>query len=393
MQKLVLTAIVALAMAAPTAMAIDLDTTQVTSKWLVGFYDLTLKPGDLYMGERVLSTDTDLNFALIETANPDAVRVKTLLDSNVRYFEPDASDHHLYLTPNDPKYSDAGMYGVKNTNINLAWDTTLGSTAVKVFMIDSGVKATHEDLAGPRLLAGWNYNANNADVSDSSYCSNHGSHTTGTAGATTNNGKGIAGVSQHTIYPAKIFKGSNPGPSGCATTTTAIVNALKAAGDQGAAVSSNSWGGGSYSQAINDAITYSVNLGVTVVAAAGNSGGCTNCVGEPWKSATATVIVVACSDANNAFCSFSSQGPQVDVIAPGYNILSVDGAGTTGYKLLSGTSMSTPHVAGLAALVKALNPSFTPAQVEARIKSTATNLGMISDRQGAGLINGQAAVY
>jgi subtilisin family serine protease len=264
---------------------------------------------------------------------------------------------------------------------------------VKIAVVDTGIKKTHEDAGGSRILQGFDFYNNDSDPNDQgSGCSYHGSHTAGTAAASTNNGKGIAGVAQASILPIKIFNMNNPGPFGCATTTTAIVNGLKYAGDQGAHVSSNSWGGGSFSTAINDAITYAHNKGVNHAAAAGNSGSCTNCVGEPWKSAGDRAVVVSCSTASDTFCSFSSQGPQVDVIAPGSSILSVDGAGTTGYKSLSGTSMSTPHVAGVLGLIETRFPGISFADAEGRIKSSADNLGLTSDRQGAGRLDGQGAI-
>lgn len=385
----------ALALLAPAATALDLKTDDVTSKWLVGFHSTpTQNVGDLYFGEKIVAVDTDLDFIVIETVNPDGVRVKTLADPNARYLEPDASDHSLQLTPNDPLWTNSAHYGMKKIRADVAWDKTLGASSAKIGMVDSGIKATHEDFAG-RIVAQFDFYNNDATADDSNYCANHGSHTAGTAGAATNNGKGVAGAAQGGLVIAKIFQGKNPGPTGCSTTNTAIVNALKYVADQGAVVSSNSWGGGSANTAISDAISYALGKGTTVVGAAGNSGSCTNCVGEPWKGngGKAGVIVVSCTDANDAFCSFSSQGPQVDVAAPGNSVLSVDGKGTNTYKTLSGTSMSTPHVSGTVALVKSLNGAFTPGDVETRIKSTAVNLGMISDRQGAGRLDAGAAVY
>ena len=394
MRTTILAAAAAIALLAPVATAIDLDNAEA-QKWLVGFHSTpTQDVGDSYFGEKVVAVDTDLNFIVVETVNPDGLRVKTFLDENVRYFEPDASDHQLQLTPTDPLYTNSGHYGVKTTKINLAWDKTLGVSSAKIGVVDSGITAAHEDFAG-RVVAQYDFYNNDGTADDHTYCSFHGSHTAGTAGATTNNAKGIAGVAQGNLVIAKIFQGKSPSPfGGCATTNTAIVNALKYVADQGAVVSSNSWGGGSANTAINDAVKYSVGKGTTVVGAAGNSGSCTNCVGEPWKSigTYAGVLVVSCVDANDAFCSFSSQGPQVDVAAPGASILSVDGKGTNTYKSLSGTSMSTPHVSGVVALVKSVYGTETPAGVETRIKGSADNLGMISDRQGAGRLDGQGAV-
>lgn len=384
-------------LAAPAALAADLGSVASTAapeRWLVGFFG-TPPSGASYMGEPVVGVDLDLDFLVVETTNADLLRARALLDENVRYVEPDASDHQLQLIPNDPLWGDAGMYGAKVIGAPAAWDATLGSAAVKIAVIDSGIRRTHEDIAGVRLLQGYDFYSNDNDPSDpNGYCFYHGTHVAGTAAASTGNGKGIAGIAQSTVLPVKIFYGKSPSPfGGCATTTTAIVNALKYAADEGSHVSSNSWGGGSFSSAINDAVAYSVNKGTTIVAAAGNSGSCSNCVGEPWKSVTVPVIVVSCTTSTDAFCSFSSQGPQVDVAAPGDDILSMDGAGDARYKLMDGTSMSTPHVSGVAALIKTLNLGYSPADIEARIKGTAKDLGMSSDRQGVGRLDAAAAVY
>lgn len=176
--------------------------------------------------------------------------------------------------PNDYFYTHAAHWGSKRIGAESAWDVTLGSTSVKVAMVDSGLNFGHEEYAGQaRVLSGFDFRNGDGTPEDTSGCDFHGTHTTGTAGATINNAKGVAGMSQHAILPVKIFHASGGGPfGGCSTTTSAIVNALKYAGDQGAHVSSNSWGGGASDSSINDAILYAHNKGTIHVAAAGNSG-------------------------------------------------------------------------------------------------------------------------
>jgi serine protease len=388
-------ALVATSMA---GVAVELGLAPVTDQplnhWIVGFYAL---PEDrtAYLGQKVVRVDEDLKFLVVEVGNLAALRKGAQEDQAVRYLEyDDPFWARLHLVPNDPKYSDAGHWGSKKIGAETAWDVTLGSTSVKVAMIDSGLNKGHEEYSGQsRVLQGWDYYQGDNTPQDTSYCSWHGTHTTGTAGATINNNKGIAGLSQHTILPLKIFHGVNPGPYGCkAATTSGIADALKAAGDNGAHVSSNSWGGGASSTTINDAITYSHNKGTLHVAAAGNSGPCTNCVGTPWKDVPGIVIIVSSSTSSDGFSSFSSEGPQVDVIAPGSSILSST-SGTTGYGTLSGTSMAAPHAAGTVALIKAKNPTFGTADLENRLKSTAVNIGLSSDKQGSGRISASGAVF
>jgi subtilisin family serine protease len=117
-------------------------------------------------------------------------------------------------------------------------------------------------------------------------------------------------------------------------------------------------------------------------------------VGQPWKANPSKVIVVSCTTSTDAFCSFSSEGPEVDVAAPGQDIISSCGSGTTSYCTYDGTSMSAPHVAGTLALVKALNPSFGYAELDQRITETALDLGASGkdDKFGHGRIRANLAV-
>lgn len=390
--KLVLALALTFALA-PLAAAVDVAEPTLPSdptRWIVGFFELPSSDATDYQGERVVAVDADLSYFLVETTNEAVLRAKVALDANVRYFETDVSDHRLLFSPNDFYVNHASNWAMNKIGLPTAWDKTLGSTAVKDGHIDSGIVATHEDLSGARFLQGKDFKNNDNTPEDNSGCSWHGSHTTGTVGATINNGKGFPGTAQITILPIKIF---GKGGSCIAATTTGISNAIKYAGDQGAQLSSNSWGGGSFSTAINDAITYSRNKGTIFVAAAGN-GGCNNCIGNPWVSQEANVIIVTATDVNDNGASFNSKGPQSDVSAPGVDIGSAGGPGSS-YYVMSGTSMATPYVTGVAALIKTLNPTFTQAQVQSRLKSTAVDLGPAGedDTFGAGRINAAAAVY
>lgn len=362
---------------------------------LVAFRDDPgLLAGDAYHGHRVIAVDADLRIALVETLEPALLHATAALDANVRYVERDnpraAVLHHV---PNDPGYMDAGHYGTRIIGAEIAWDKTLGTTAVKVAMLDTGLQKSHEDVAGPRLLQGWDFvNHDNDPNDEGSYCAYHGTHVTGVAGATIDNAKGVAGMSQHAILPVKIFR---PAFGDCVSTTMQLVNGLKYAADQGAHFTSNSWGGPSSSSAVNDALLYSFARGVIHVAAAGNNGPCTNCVSQPWKDRGDVSIVVSATDMLDAFAAFSSQGPQVDVAAPGVRIIGLDGTVANGYKHLTGTSVSAAHVTGTAALIKTLNPAFGFSQIESRLTGTALDLGAPGkdDMYGYGRIRANLAVY
>ncbi|MBI4393846.1 MAG: S8 family serine peptidase [Euryarchaeota archaeon] len=357
--------------------------------YIVGFYkDPFLKAGQEYMGEPILAVDHELLYIIVEVDDPALFQARVTLDDAVRYVQFDDPNYaHLNFVPNDTQYSAAGHWGSKKIGAEAAWDRTLGSTSVKVGMIDSGIFATHEDVVGSRLLAGWDFVNNDATPNDESGCSYHGSHTSGTAGATINNAKGIAGMSQHSILPIKGLGGV-----GCSASSSMLANSLRFVRDQGGHISSNSWGGGGVDTLINDAIQYAHDGGVIHIAAAGNSGPCTNCVGQPWKSKPTVTIIVASTTSTDTQSSFSSEGSEVDVSAPGSSILSL-GGGVSTYQTLSGTSMATPHVAGTAALLKAQNPGWTFADVDNRLKTTAVDLGPAGwDTDfGYGRINADAA--
>lgn len=359
-------------------------------RYLVGFYAMPdLEPGDLYNGGVVVAVEPALAFALVETSDTVSFGVRARADDAVRYVEwDDPAFGRVSFVPNDAKYNDAGHYGSKKIGAEKAWDRTLGSTSVKVAVIDSGLRATHEEFAGQsRILAG--YDAISEDTTPQDACG-HGTHVTGTIAATINNGKGIAGMAQATVYPIRAL--TNTLIALCSGSTSDLAQALRVAADQGAHMSSNSWGGGS-ATSITDAISYSYDKGTIVIAAAGNDGACTNCVSEPWKSNHQKVIVVSSTDSSDALSSFSSQGPEVDVAAPGSSILSSYNSNDASYSTLSGTSMATPHVTGAAALLKTLNPSWGYTEIDSRLKSTAVDLGAAGkdDKFGSGRINVDAA--
>ena len=393
MRTTIFATMLALAMTLPAAGAISLpllDAETPATRWIVGFHEFPgLDVGDKYEGADVVDVTPDLAFAVIETTSFDIFSARAQLDENVRYIETDVSDHKLHFTGNDYFWSHAANWGVHKIGAPTAWDVTLGSTAVKDGHVDSGINRAHEDLQGSRFLQGWDFKNGDNSPDDERGCSYHGTHTTATAAATINNGLGFPGLSQSTVLPVKIFGKGNCG----AATVSGLANALKYVGDQGAHVSSNSWGGGGYSTAINDAITYSVNKGVLFVASSGNSG-CSNCIGNPWKTQAANVVIVSATDVNDNGASFNSKGPEVDISAPGVDIGSA-ASGTNGYVYMSGTSMAAPHVSGVAMLIKSANPSMTASQITARLTSTAVDLGPAGHDStfGWGRLNAAAAVY
>jgi len=253
-----------------------------------------------------------------------------------------------------------------------AWGLAQGSNSVIVGVVDTGINYTHADLAGNIWTNattgehGWNYTGGYSDnkVLDAW---GHGTHVAGTIGALTNNGVGVAGVNWNVkLMSLKIFQTG----SGSATTIQDAINAIQFADANGVMISSNSWSGsGGNSQALKDAIDASPEL---FIAAAGNSGANIDVVPEfPAAFDSPNIISVAATDQNDQLASFSNYGPiSVDIAAPGVNIANTACANAgvfdpeCGYYYMSGTSMATPQVSGVAALVKSVNPRLTNIQIK-----------------------------
>jgi subtilisin len=195
----------------------------------------------------------------------------------------------------------------------------------------------------------------------------HGTHVAGTVAAL-NNTTGVLGVAYSAdLYAVKVLDSSGSG------TYSGIIQGIEWAVSNNMDVINMSLGGSSGSTALQQACDNAYNSGVLVVAAAGNSGskGKRNTIGYPAKYAS--VMAVGAVDSSNNRASFSSVGSELEVMAPGVNILSsVPG---NGYDSYNGTSMASPHVAGAAALIMAGNPGLSNAQVRQKLVDTAKPLG------------------
>ncbi len=355
----------------------------------------------------------------------EAISVVSLLGETtgaVDFIEPDLIAH-IGATPNDAAY--ANCWGLNNTgqtvnsdpgtanadiDANLAWDVTTGSSAMVVGIADSGIRATHEDLAANRWTNpgeiagnnldddgngriddtwGWDFFNNDRDPTDDN---GHGTHTSGTVGAVGNNGRGVTGVCWN-VKLAGLKIGSRSG----SISLTAAISAVDYCIGKGIRLSNHSWGGGTSSASFSAVVDRARAAGHLLVCAAGNNGA--NSETSPQYPASYpqdNIIAVAATTNDDGLASFSNYGStRVDLGAPGSNVFStyIRNNSNNTYAYLSGTSMATPHVTGVAALVWGQNPSWTYDQVRSKILSTVKPVPALSGRcVTGGVLNANNAV-
>jgi thermitase len=309
----------------------------------------------------------------------------------VEYAEPNGVLHAL-PNPGDP-YDDTTCYGTSSgdcvtqwawarVGAYAAWDVTTGSASVRVAVVDTGIDVGnldhifpdytgHEDIVSCQTPIVKSFVAGETGNDDNG----HGTHVSGTIGACTDNAVGVSGANWAVqLMGVKVLDYSGSG------SLTAVASGIKWAADNGAKVINLSLGTPTRSRTLQRAVDYAWRKGAVLACAAGNDGTST----LMYPAAYPNCIAVAATDASDAKADFSNYGASwVDVAAPGVNILSTMqdqwdwcflcyGYGyLEGYDALSGTSMATPHVAGLAALVWARGQCTTNTCVRSKIESTA----------------------
>ncbi|GHG92554.1 S8 family serine peptidase [Comamonas sp. JC664] len=383
-------------------------------------------------GAALVSLTSEQSLAAASIAEEEA---RTLAAIEALRRDPDVEYAHenlyfqFFATPSDPLYPQQWNYPA--INLPQAWDTVTGNVTIAV--LDSG-RLDHPDLLG-RWTTGYDFGDGDPNPYDTgSY--HHGLHVAGILAARANNGQGGAGICWGCqLMPLKISNSQGEIPM------TGVNAAIRYAADNGARVINMSFGT-AYDpfnpSAVNpctsypdtqSAVSYALGKGVVLVAAAGNDGA----VGFQAENVTPAsckgVIAVGASTQSGGMASWSTRGSRVDVIAPGgFGSASLFGQGigcpadpnidpyvsgtdqilsawATGkpstmlvpadycHRYLSGTSMASPHVAGIAALMLSQKPSMTPAQVTARIKSTTTAVPSCAGNCGTGRVNAAAAIY
>jgi thermitase len=315
----------------------------------------------------------------------------------------------LATTPNDP-YFQAYQYNLRNRGgildisddirpqtksgadikATTAWDETEGDPAVVIAVLDTGVDMSHPELGAKVVSSGWDFVNDDADATDDNW---HGTHTAGIAAADTNNGVGIAGVAWNCkVLPVKVVGADGTGYYSW------LIDGIIWATDQGADVINISLGGDDDDHFLEDACKYAFDRGVVLAVAAGNDG---SSVLYP-AAYDDYVLAVAATDYNDEPADFSNFGPEVDVAAPGVYILGPApqwyvGEGYLPYLFADGTSAATPHVAGMAALIKSLKPELKAADIMNIIRYTADDVNQSTlpgrdDHIGYGRINMERAL-
>jgi thermitase len=255
----------------------------------------------------------------------------------IAYAEPDRLLKVDAVTPNDPYFKN--QWALAKMKTPDAWTLALGSSAVKVAVLDTGWDTDHQDLVGKVVLSK-DFTVADGSANTVEDGHGHGTHCCGIVAATTNNAKGVSSAGWKTSLMVGKVMGNNG--SGY---LSEIATGITWAADNGAKVISLSLGGPSGSTTLENACKYATNKNCLVVAAAGNNAN----TAANYPAYYATCVAVASTTDGDARSSFSNYGSWVDVAAPGSNILSTYNNG--GYATMSGTSMATPEAAAVAALI------------------------------------------
>lgn len=371
MRKAILGLIVLAFMMPATAFPVQVEAEPTSlGQAIVGFEPEQLPKllsGSLLAGYQVKLVEPRADYLVVYAEDLVPLRQAMAAIPGVAYVEDDAI-MSAFQAPNDPSYG--SQYGPQQMGAPAAWSSIgYGSTNIVVAVLDTGIRSTHEDLQA-NYIGGYDYV--NDDNNPNDDCG-HGTHVSGTVAAVTDNGVGVAGVSQASIVHHKVL-----GPIGgllsitCSGSSSDINAAIMDAADDGADIISMSLGGGGYSTAGDNAVNYAYNKNVLVVAASGNDGE-DNSVSYP--AAYDNAIAVGALTSSGTRASYSNGGAELEITAGGSDVLSTYNGNDADYETLSGTSMATPHVAGALALAKSCDPSISNGNLRQIMQNTAEDLG------------------
>lgn len=337
-----------------------------------------------------LAEETHIYRVTVEPNQTEELMNLVRSESTVEHVEP-SFQIEPYFEPNDPMYQE--QWGMKKIHTESSWNYSAGRGVV-VAVIDTGVACETRDgfkklsdLEQTQCVPGWNFVSGHDHAYDDH---GHGSHVAGTIAQSTNNNLGGVGVAyQVRIMPIKVLAAQGGG------TSENVADGIRWAADHGAQVINMSLGSSQRSAVIEEACTHAYKKGVTIVAAAGNSGPSNNTVGYP--AGYDHVIAVSAIDSTGKITSFSSRGKQVDIGAPGAAIMQqtvTPGGKGEQYATWNGTSMASPHVAGVAALVVSMGVNDPDAVEEILKESSESNEVTDGNPQlyGAGLLDASAAM-
>lgn len=294
--------------------------------------------------------------------------------ANVEFAEPNFLYLQNQIGPNDLLYIEQYQWNLPAIRAEGGWDLSRGQEDVVIAVVDTGVDLNHPDLKN-RLTEGYNMIENNNYPDDDN---GHGTHVAGIIAAETNNQEGAAGITWYNkIMPVKAMEAEGYG------TSFDIAKGIVWAVDHGADVINLSLGNYQTSKVMKEAVNYAYKNDVVIITAAGND----NSTLPSYPAAYPEVLAVSAVDYNGKRASFSNYGDYVDVAAPGVQIPST--YFNQQYAALSGTSMASPHVAGLAGLIRSENPNLSNKEVMNIIKKTAYDLGVKGNdiEFGRGLID------
>jgi thermitase len=318
---------------------------------------------------KAVTVEIPIKQSLIFMSEVMGKEVATFVEPNFKF--------QCQFVPNDPYW--ALQWGPQKIEAQWAWNVTIGEPSILVSVVDTGIDYSHQDLAPNYVALGRDWVHGDSDPMDDE---GHGTHCAGIIAAVLNNSIGIAGVAQIKIMGEKGLDRTGSGY------TDWLANAVIHSVEKGAKIISMSWGGYYHSALLYEAIKYAYDSGVLLVAAAGNDG----VNAKLYPAGYDEVIAVAATDTYDNVASWSNFGDWVELAAPGVQIYSTYPGNK--YVYLSGTSMATPHVSGVAALIWSQFPEKSRDWVRMRLRYTSEDIDFpgVDIHSGYGRINARKAV-